>query len=81
MYVRMYVSVTLRNVAVTSRRNVTSMMRIRTPSYINICMYVNSPLIHVHTLVIYIYMPIYIAGMWTDEVSKCAVTSARKYFS
>ena len=32
MCVRMYVSVTLRNVAVTSRRNVASMMRIRTPS-------------------------------------------------
>ena len=32
MYVRMYVSVTLRNVAVTSRRNVASMMRISTPS-------------------------------------------------
>ena len=27
-----YVSVTLRNVTVTSRRNVASMMRIRTPS-------------------------------------------------
>ena len=36
MYVRMYVSVTLRNVAVTSRRNVASMMRICTPNlYLN----------------------------------------------
>ena len=33
-YVCMYVSVTLRNVAVTSCRNVASMMRIRTPSII-----------------------------------------------
>ena len=32
MYVRMYVTVTLRNVAVTSRRNVASMIRIRIPS-------------------------------------------------
>ena len=32
MCVRMYVSVTLRNVAVTSRRNVASMIRIRIPS-------------------------------------------------
>ena len=31
-YVHMYVSVMLRNVAVTSRRNVASMMRIRPPS-------------------------------------------------
>ena len=34
MCVRMYVSITLRNVAVMSRRNVASMMRVRTPSYI-----------------------------------------------
>ena len=33
MYVRTYVSVMLRNVAVTSRRNVASMMRIRRASY------------------------------------------------
>ena len=31
LYVRTYVSITLRNVTVTSRRNVASMMRIRTP--------------------------------------------------
>ena len=31
----MYVSVTLRNVAVTSRRNVASMMWIRTPSIVH----------------------------------------------
>ena len=34
MCVRMYVSVTLRNVVVTSRRNVASMMRIHTPGYV-----------------------------------------------
>ena len=32
MYVRMYVFVTLRNVAVTSRRNVVNMIQIHTPS-------------------------------------------------
>ena len=34
-YVCTYVSVTLRNVMVTSRRNVASMMQIRTPSTCN----------------------------------------------
>ena len=34
MYVCMYVSVMLRNVAVTSRRNVASMIRIRRASYL-----------------------------------------------
>ena len=37
MYVRMYVSVTLRNVAVTSRRNVASMMRIHRASNVIFC--------------------------------------------
>ena len=45
MRVCMYVSVTLRNVAVTSRRNVASMMRIRTPSII----YARGPCTMYHT--------------------------------
>ena len=43
MCIRMYVSVTLRNVSVTSRRNVASMMRIRTPSYSMTRWKVNEP--------------------------------------
>ena len=39
MCVRMYVSVTLRNVAVTSRRNVVNMIWIRTPSIYIIYIY------------------------------------------